>query len=962
METTIHESKKSRKLREKLMLGNKDRETRKLYLLAFFLPMAVLELCYITLRVFPFGNNSLLALDLNAQYIYYYEGFRDAVLGDGGLLYSWSRTLGGESMGLNAYYMGSPFMLTYLLFPKRYITEALLTNALLRTGCASLAMAWYLKKTRGGETIRITIISLIYSMMAYMVMQQMDPMWLDAIIGLPLVMMGVERIVTEKRFGLYTGTLALVFISNFYIGYMVAIFTFFYFFYAYFVLNGVRQKKWFWDFVKKGLIFAFFSLLAAGIAATMIIPTYYSLSLGKLDFSHPSYEVKSKFQLVELIPKLLFGAYDTVRPEGLPTLFTSTMTLILVPIFYANKNVHVRKKIGMSALLLLLFMSMNISTADLVWHGMQNPNWLNYRYSFIPCALMLIMSYDALSNVKGGYTVGSVARACGIVLVMILFTEHMELEYIDTRITVWASLLIVLIYFSFLAFDAYHQGGHTRVVMPVLLGLVCVEMYASGITTLFSVHMDIVISTRDSYRDFVDETLPAAEWVQAQDTGFYRSEKTYKRCVNDPFAFRMKGISHSSSTLNKDGINYIEKLGYSVGAHWTEYTSPVVPVDAILGIKYVLEKSEKNNGLTFLNQVGNIYIYRNEHAMPLCFPVSTNYNGYDAELETDNPFDRVNSMLSAMAGSEEVVPFFAPIDDVLVRVEYENIDTRAYGEGYTKYSAETSNENCHIAFYVQGVEGKTLYAAFPTDYSRKVNLWLNDEFMRAYLSSNEDDGIIPLGQYSPDEEAKLLLGIPLKNQGGSEEVFLKDKLFYAFDDALFETYFAPLRDSVQNFTQVSNARFTMDITADADQILYMSIPYEQGWHMTVDGVETDVCRTEDGLIGITLTPGTHSYELWFLPDYFVYSLIISISSLVVFVVILLLRRMMRKRGWKPFRPVNKLVAEATGAEITDGAQEEAAYTAAAETDAAPETPAQPEGSAEPAPEEPAKPETDPEQL
>ena len=127
-------------------------------------------------------------LDLNAQYIYYYEGFRDAILGDGSLIYSWSRTLGGETFGLNAYYMGSPFMLIYLLFPKGFITEALLTTALLRTGLASVLFAWYLKKTRGGNHIRILILSTMYALMAYMVVQQMDPMWLDAVVFLPVLL------------------------------------------------------------------------------------------------------------------------------------------------------------------------------------------------------------------------------------------------------------------------------------------------------------------------------------------------------------------------------------------------------------------------------------------------------------------------------------------------------------------------------------------------------------------------------------------------------------------------------------------------------------------------------------------------------------------------------------------------------------------------------------------------------
>lgn len=889
-------ARRKRRLRDRLMLG-KNKQNRTLYLLAFFLPMAVLELCYITFQVFPFGSDSLLVLDLNAQYIYYYEGFRDAILGDGSLIYSWSRTLGGETFGLNAYYMGSPFMIVYLLFPKTLITEALLTTALLRTGCAALSFAYYLKTTRGGETNRILIVSCMYALMTYMVMQQMDPMWLDAVIGLPLIMLGVERLVKENKYLLYTSVLALVFISNFYIGYMVAIYTAAYFLYVWFTTRpggkGCGRL-----FLKKGMLFAGFSILAAGIAAFMLIPTYYSLSLGKMDFSNPSFTPKSKFNFLELIPKLLFGAYDTCRPEGLPTLFTGTLTLLLVPLFFTNRNICVRKKIGAAAMLFFLLMSMHISTLDLAWHGFQNPNWLNYRYSFILCAFLLVMAYDAFSHVKDGYTVASVARAGLLVLVMILYTQAKgkTFDYVDERITVWAGLLILLLYFSFLAFDAARNGARSKLTMGVLLGFVCAELYANGITTLVKVDQDVVFSSRTSYREFVDQSLPAAKWLKAYDTGFYRSEKTYMRFVNDPFALGMKGISHSSSTLNRDGINYIKKLGYPVGAHWTEYSSPVIPTDSILGIKYVFQKNETNNGLNLLHREGDIYIYENPHAMPLCFPVSGGYNGFDAELDTDNPFEIQNAMLSAMAGSETVLPFFVPLDDSLVTVSYENIDTKAYAQGYTKYYAETSNQNCHIEYRISGVEGKTLYAAFPTDYARKVNLWLNGEFFDTYLTNNDDDGIVPLGQYGTDEAATLLLGLPLKDQGGSEEVFLKEQLFYAFDAELFEQVFAPLRNAVQNFTQKSTTRFEMDVTANAGDMLYCSIPYETGWHVTIDGEAVEVCRTEDGLIGVSLPEGTHKLTLRFLPGYFVYACILSAASVLLLIAIVWFQRSCRKRG------------------------------------------------------------------
>ena len=151
--------RKSKLTEEAIAIKEKNLENFWFYLVLFLLPTVVLELVYITFKVFPFGNDSLLVLDLNAQYIYYYEAFRDAILGDGSLMYNWSRALGGEFFGIFAYYTASPFMFVYLLFPKEYITEALLTTALLKTACASLTFGYFLNGTRGGQKAKIVIFS-----------------------------------------------------------------------------------------------------------------------------------------------------------------------------------------------------------------------------------------------------------------------------------------------------------------------------------------------------------------------------------------------------------------------------------------------------------------------------------------------------------------------------------------------------------------------------------------------------------------------------------------------------------------------------------------------------------------------------------------------------------------------------------------------------------------------------------
>ena len=73
----------------------------------FLIPVAVMYLIYLAMEIHPFGNGSVLVLDLNGQYVYFFEALRNTVYGQGSLLYSFFRGLGGEFMGMYAYYLAS---------------------------------------------------------------------------------------------------------------------------------------------------------------------------------------------------------------------------------------------------------------------------------------------------------------------------------------------------------------------------------------------------------------------------------------------------------------------------------------------------------------------------------------------------------------------------------------------------------------------------------------------------------------------------------------------------------------------------------------------------------------------------------------------------------------------------------------------------------------------------------------
>lgn len=167
-------------------------------LTAFVLPALIMWMIYIAMEVYPFGTSSVLVLDLNGQYVYFFEDLRKKVLEGGSFLYTWTRSMGGEFMGIFAYYLASPFSFLIALFPENHITEGLLLIILLKTGSMGASMAYYLNESRPTKKLNILIFSTCYALSSYAVVMANNTMWIDNLILLPLVALGIERLITKK--------------------------------------------------------------------------------------------------------------------------------------------------------------------------------------------------------------------------------------------------------------------------------------------------------------------------------------------------------------------------------------------------------------------------------------------------------------------------------------------------------------------------------------------------------------------------------------------------------------------------------------------------------------------------------------------------------------------------------------------------------------------------------------------
>ncbi len=885
--------------------------------LSFLLPIAVMYLVYLVKGVHPFGDESVLVLDLNGQYVYFYEALRNAILGDKSLLYSFSRSLGGEFLGIYAYYIASPFSYIVCLFPQSRILEALLFVFLLKTGISGLTFGYYLHKTtRRPSKYTVWAFSVLYALSSYAIVHQHNSMWIDALMWLPLLSLLIEEMIKHGRYKLYIPLLALTLASNFYIGYMVCIYVVLYFFY-YYLAHGKDGENnpsgEGYHFLRSLGRIAGSSLLAVGIATVILLAAAYSLTFGKNTFSNPDWGFFLRYDLADLFVKLLPGTYDTVRPDGLPFIYCGTLALLMLPFYYLCKKITLREKICSTLLVAVFVMSFTINPVDLVWHGFAKPNWLNYRYSFMLCFVLLTMAHKAIRELKQQSAKALLAVGAGLAaLVMVLQKFEYENFVLDGKFgfeegridplrTVWLSLALILFLCAILyGFMRARTARSRRNMAVVLLLVICLEAFGNGIIHMSSLDYDVVYSTYSSYNDYMEKVRPLVKEIQAKDTSFYRMEKTTYRKTNDNMALGMRGISCSTSTLNKDTIAFLAEMGYSSKSHLSRYLGANPLTDSLLGIKYILceqnigeKKSHYNESVAWEDVqklLGEVYgenehftAYQNPYALSLAYAVSDalaefKFNNVDEDGDDvavyPSPFDRLNALVTAMTGSKNTLEVFVPIP---VSSTYTNGQKRTIA-GHTHYKTD-GDESTYVVYGITMPHDALLYFYAPSEYPREVKLTVNDKPYETFMAS-DSDRIKALGLRSRGENVSVKLTLT------GENLYIKndESILYYLDTETFKYAMSLLAKEQYQIEEFNERHFSGTLNTSKDSTLILTtIPYDEGWQIKVDGKRVPIEQSLDALVSFRIEgDGKHTVEMTYSPRIVNVGFAITLGSLAIY--------------------------------------------------------------------------------
>ncbi len=601
-----NQTKDSRKRKERCV----NRSKVALYVGSFLIPIIILLFILKGNGFYPFGDKTLFIMDMKGQYLEFFASLRNVVHGDDSLFFSWSRSMGGNYLGLFAYYVASPLSFITIFFSLEKMPAAIALLTALKIGLAGLSFAGFGEyiwkkgeEERQKDSLRVLAVlpfAVSYALISYNMVYSMCLMWLDGVILLPMVLCGVEKILDGRKGLHYMLALAALFISNYYTGYMVGVFTAIYFVYR--VICQIKKEA-VKEYLGKTLRFTVVTLLAFGISSPLILPVVKDLMQGKLASQSYIPDIDTNFIFADLFGKLKNGVYDSITNSGLPAIYVGYVALAIAVVFFVTKRVTIREKIGAVVILALLAASFYYTKWDIAWHGFQYPTWFPYRYAFVCSFFLLYMA------VRGGVALLQIERIRRMPVIV------------------------------------------TTIVVSVLTLAVWVDMSINGKAMFTGLEGEFGYGTVAEYEDFLKKTQPLVEEVKSRDNGFYRINQGFEYSKNDAMLLGYHGMTHYSSTYHASVNQLTPKLGIAQAHIWNSGYGSNPMLDSLFGVRYILEDGmvPANYPLLIAGENG-AGVYNNENALPIAY--SANVSQQYPDLNSENPFTNQNTFLNAIVGTQ----------------------------------------------------------------------------------------------------------------------------------------------------------------------------------------------------------------------------------------------------------------------------------------------------------------------
>jgi len=855
-------------------------ETEEAYTASYFpvftglLALVCMVLCYSFLGVWPVGTKSVMLVDMHHQYAPLLAQMRDTLLNGQSLLYNFDLGMGASYLPLIGYYCASPFNVILMLFPENLLTEAILVITLIKNALTAAFFALCLQYNYKEKSYALSIASVMFSMMMYMIAYSWNIMWLDVIMVLPLIVMGFEKMMREKKFLLYTLTLAYALFVNYYIAFMVCVFMV-----LYFIAYALREKHESRDLAAGFLRFGGYSALAAALSALLLVPVAMALGVTSASDGGFASVWNSNFDFFDLLGRHLYDVTPTIRSGNLPNLYCGVFAILLLPLFLTTKTIPARRRATMAGLLAVMAVSLCINNFDLLWHGLHSPNDLPYRFSFLYCFVLILIAFETLTHIQDITPKQFGIALTGVAAYLVIEGKFGNEEYgFDS---LYVSFGLILLY-ALVSFMISRKKLLKDAGMVLLLLIVVAEMVTATDKTMvklnsneyFTNHSDYVDNdTTKAVQAAVDEMEALGD--SATNNGFYRVEFLPRRTCADTALFDYNGITIFASSNPYENTRFMGSLGYAVnGVNSYLYRFFVPVADSLFGVRYVALSSEYTAPSQLVERqrvtVGSstYTIYENTDALSLGYFVDSaakewGYNYYNVQASN-------NSLMTALTGIHQ---------DVFDCLQIEGVgDATVAGVSGISMSEGTAN------FTVPVTKAGRLYLYVDCRAASSISVSANyaSGTSDSWSVSPHEPYTIDVGSVAVGDTAMVTLNSDSACGGSIYAMILNEDVYAQQMSTLAQNQM-----TVDTFT---DTKITGSVTAPRDGSIMTSVVYDKGWTVKVDGHKVDTYAIGNSMLSFDVAAGDHTVTMTFFPTGLLYGIALFVIGVGALLFILLVKK------------------------------------------------------------------------
>ena len=872
----------------------------------------LLYIQYTIIFLILFSLSYISFIKLGKSFIWETDGFRQHyiilqdfsnivrnIFKEGLTLFSWNMGLGLDVIGQYSYYiLGDPFAYISLLFPMKYFKYLYQLLIILRIYCVGISFIIYCRYNKKDDS-GVIIGAIIYTFCGYIIYAAVrHPYFTNPVIMLPLVFMGIDKILKENKYTFFTIMIAILAIMNYYFLYMITILAFIYAVVKYIVeykQDGV--KIFFIKFVKTILSY----IVGVMIAGVFLLPTIYAF------INSDRAGVDYTYYNLSYYEKLFFGQPDTGYWSKA---YISSILILIIPVAILNiKNSKENKNTLINVIISIIILLVPFAGSVMNGFSFQSNRWI-FGYSFFMAYLITI---NLRENIKyNGKEIISMLASLIIYVIMALISKYINRDFALITIALASFMIVFIILRNIQLNDGKLIKNICKTALFLTVGVNIIiyawsvyNVKAGGYVNEF-IDLSQIDKMYNNFENNIEKFNKSIEYIKEKDKEFYRIGTPIYTNNNMPIKYNYNGLNNYLSI----GNGYISDLSKELLILGNNKTNALNELDSrtkittLLGCKYYIAPIKKDYyipyGYKLIKEYKNTKIYENKNNLT----IGVFYDNYilQHDYKKLNPLEKEQALIDTAVLQEEVKDQDIVYNNDLVnnikenttkKINYNIIDKNNLINNHhininNKKTFEIEFDealDCELYLYIEDLKFdlNKKYSIEVTYNNIKKKQSTRDKITSAYYEEKPNI-LFNLG-YSKKHNKKIKIKFTTKGTYSFKNIEV-----IAVPMQQYEKSIKTLKENVFSIEEIKNNYIKGYIENENNGILQIATPYSKGWKAYVDDKEIKVLNVNTGFIGIPINKGKHKVYLKYYTPYLKIGIIISILGIIILIIMIVKSR------------------------------------------------------------------------